>query len=458
MHDSAYGVLGISFDGLAISGIVNEFLHVATIFKSDGYHVFLDLGGDIIPRGDGGPSDRFVPQWSRCIRCAGALLPEGYDPALIEEAKQSVIRGSPVAAVDRYTSVYRGLAAGIVASMEHHAVRVLVVENGTLPDNPLFTEALYLAIDDYGERHSLDRYVLWRDHDLMWSTEPHVYGSFPYAGVRRPTPNKHIHYCVATEWMQKRFEAWARDIPCHVIPNRFHVSKDPDIASLRHPTLRQTYGIPDDALLIARCTRVIPQKTIERDLRLIQILQQRLVEVGDHRRIYLFVTGPTNEDPAEFRRLRELEAALSIDGQVIWGNGLLPFNSMLGASIGGADRFSVRDLLAEADLSSFLTSYDYEGFGNPPGEAMAFGLPFMVTSYELYDEVYGRRGAVAPVLSIKRDSRPEEPIPDSFVSWVMRALTDREYRERAVARNHAICKRFFSLNALAEQIHELFGR
>ncbi|HJQ40030.1 MAG TPA: glycosyltransferase family 4 protein [Thermoanaerobaculia bacterium] len=385
------------------------------------------------------------------------LLPQGYNSALIEEAKQSVIRGTPVSAVDRYMNVCRKLASGLVATMERHAVRVLVIENGTLPDNPLFTEAIYLAVDEYGERHGLDRYVLWRDHDLMWSTEPHVYGSFPYPGVRRPKPNKYIHYCVATEWMQRRFEAWARDVPCHVIPNRFHVPA-PDLASRRDPTLRQTYGVPEDALLIARCTRVIPQKTIVRDLRLVQVLQRRLAEAGDHRRIYLFVTGPTGEDPAEFRRLRELSVALSVDSQVIWGNGLLPFNSVLGASMPDADRFSVRDLLAEADLSSFLTSYDYEGFGNPPGEAMAFGLPFIVTSYELYDEVYGRKGTVAPVLSIKRDSQPDAPIPDSFLSWVMRALTDREYRERAIVRNQAICKRYFSLDALAEQVQELFNR
>jgi glycosyltransferase involved in cell wall biosynthesis len=120
------------------------------------------------------------------------------------------------------------------------------------------------------------------------------------------------------------------------------------------------------------------------------------------------------------------------------------------------NRFSIRDLLAEADLNSFLTTYDYEGFGNPPGEAMAMGVPFMSTTYELYQEVYGSKGAIAPLLPIDRATAPDAPIPESFINWTLRTLTNNDYREQVTKRNREICQRFFSLETLERQLRELF--
>ncbi|HET8796698.1 MAG TPA: glycosyltransferase, partial [Thermoanaerobaculia bacterium] len=100
---------------------------------------------------------------------------------------------------------------------------------------------------------------------------------------------------------------------------------------------------------------------------------------------------------------------------------------------------------------------DYEGFGNPPGEAMAMGVPFIATTYELYHEVYGSKGAIAPLWPIGRDSSPSDPIPESFITWTIRTLKDRGYREQIVTRNLEICRRFFSLDALGRQLREIFG-
>jgi hypothetical protein len=45
--DTSPSILGISFDGLAISGIVNEFLNVAAVLRGDRFRVLFDLGYDI---------------------------------------------------------------------------------------------------------------------------------------------------------------------------------------------------------------------------------------------------------------------------------------------------------------------------------------------------------------------------------------------------------------------------
>lgn len=452
MSEIRCSILGVSFDGLAISGIVNEFLNVAAVLRGESFRVLFDLGYDITMGRTVETGDPFLPEWVEVVRCVRAR-PRGYTKEVVEEAVERVVAGTSISAAEVYDDLCGRLAGLLVETFTREKVRFLVVENGTLPDNPLFTEAVYLAILEYGARQRLGKYVLWRDHDLMWSAEPHLYGPYPYTGVRKPEGNEYIHYAVATKWMQTRMRAWAPSATYHIIPNRFF---SPAPAPPTGRSLRAAYGVPENSYLIARCTRVVPQKCIGRDLRLLDELRRRLAAAGDRREVFLFVTGPTSEEPAEFERLRGLERTLSVEGQVIWGDGLLPFNPRMIDATARGSRFSIHELLAEADLSSFLTSYDYEGFGNPPGEAMAMGVPFISTTYELYHEVYGSKGAIAPLLPIDRASSLDESLPESFVLWTLRTLTDGEYRAQIVNRNLDVCRRFFSLDALERQLREIF--
>lgn len=451
MPESQPSLLGISFDGLAVSGIINEFLNVADVVRQHHLRVLLDIGYDITMGRtvDLGPA--YFPPWVNLVRSIGDSHPQGYIPRLVEDVIAHVVSGKPISAAKEYTDVCSRLVSALLETFCRQNVRLLVVENGTLPDNPLFTEALYLAIEAYGTHRGFGKYVLWRDHDLMWSAEPHFFGSYPYPGVRKPDANPYIHYAVATEWMRLRMQAWAPSAEYEIIPNRFFRPNTKKTCG----QFRSAYGIPEDAFLIARCTRVVPQKCIERDLRLADELQRRLAVSGDRRKVFLFVTGPVKEDPQEFERLLTIERQLSLAGQIVWGDGLLPFNPAL-IPKSNRNHFSVSDLLGEADLSSFLTCYDYEGFGNPPGESMAMGVPFISTTYELYHEVYGSKGAIAPLWPINRSSTPADPIPESFIEWTLKVLTDTEYRAQITRRNLEICERFYSISALQRQMENMF--
>ncbi len=447
-------IVGISFDGLPASGIVNEILNAADVLRGHGLQVLIDLGYDITLNRPLGKYDHLFPEWAVLFRSLGETLPASYCSEALEEARCRVIGGLPVTASPAHNKLCQDLAELLAATFSRERTQLLLVENGTLPDNPLFTEALYQAVEEYGRLNSLGKYVLWRDFDLMWSAEPHLYGSYPYPGVRKPAPNRFIHYAVATNWMKRRMQAWAPGVQYSVIPNRFFI---PALQDHKSASFRSAYSIPTNAFLIARCTRVIPQKCIERDLRLFSQVQRRLAAVGDHRKVVLFISGPTREDSQEFQRLCSLASTLDIAGQVIWGDGLLPLNPRIGRAEAGPGLFSIGDLLAESNLSSFLTSYDYEGFGNPPGEAMAMGVPFISTTYELYHEVYGSRGAIAPLLPIDRTSSPSEPIPEYFVDWTMRVLTDASYRSNIIHNNLEVCKIHFSMTALRLQLEQLFN-
>ncbi|MET9224313.1 glycosyltransferase [Lentzea sp. NPDC003310] len=399
---------GVSFDATAMSGVVVEFLKTAKSFTDRGYRVHLDLGYDI--KAD---KDRFftdyrherVPDWVTLDRVDGIAAIAGYHREFVAATLESV-RRDEVPDTERVTAE---LAAAIVRTWEDRGVDLVVVENGTLPENVAYTKALYRAIATYGARHDLGRYVLWRDHDLMWQSEPAKYGSFPYPATPPMVNSPHIHYFALHEEARRRTLEWMPHLRnLDVLPNTFTPPSRPG-----RPDFRQRYGIAPDTRLLARCTRIIPQKRIDRDLHLLAHLPGTC----------LFVAGDTEEDPAETARLRALARELQVD--VVFGGVLEPCEST-------GDGFSVRDLLAHADVVSFLTSYDYESFGNPVGEAIAAGVPYIASRYALYDTVYG--GYEAPVLDIREHDLPTA----GFARQVHELMTDAERRAHVVAHNRQL--------------------
>src|SRR5947199_1656867 len=262
MDKRSDSILGISFDGLAISGIVNEFLNSADILRQLGLRVLFDPGYDITFRRDLDPQP--LPCWVNELRVLGDKLPSAYCPEILTEATSKVTGGTTIVDCKVYDNLCADLSNLILNTRLRENVRYLLVENGTLPDNPIFTDSLYNAILEYGAIKSFGKYVLWRDYDLMWSAEPHLYGPYPYSGVRRPTSNRYIQYAVLTEWMKRRMQAWAPRVDYQVIPNRFYLQE----LRKKDRSLHASYPIPEHEYLVARCTRVIPQKCIERDLRL----------------------------------------------------------------------------------------------------------------------------------------------------------------------------------------------
>lgn len=432
---------------------------MAEIFHRRGFPIYLDPGYDLhVYAGNFGRSfgeeARHLPEWIQLVRVLGHPLPDSYTPEIVERLRKEVARGAwdqPPGRSKAWSNLHDTLRKRIVGTLQKLRARFLIVENGTLPENPLVTEALYDAIEHYGTKARLGRYVLWRDFDLMWSVEKHRYGPFPYRGVSSLRPSQYIQYAVATDWMRRRMSKWVPRVPIAVLPNRFS-SSHPDLCTRKR--FREALSIPDNAILIARCTRVIPQKCIERDLRLTKILLERLRHGGSDREVFLFITGPVDEDPGATAKLQALAAQLKLNGNIVWGDGLLPYNPLVRRGF-ESNGFSVADLLHASDVSSFLTSYGFEGFGNPPGEAMAIGAPYITTSYELYNEVYRDRGAVAPVLEISRSTTCSTPIKTSFVAEVLRLIFDTSYQRSVLDNNSRVWQKHFSIEHLEGEIQRI---
>jgi len=163
---------GVSFDATPLSGVVVEFLKTARRLAARGYRVHLDLGYDI--KADKGAFFRpyrdeagLLPEWVTLDRVEGVEEIRGYDGAFAGRVLSEVVQAGNGALRPEIDRIAGELADRMVATWERLGVTMVMVENGTLPENLTYTEALYRAIDRYGARHRLGRFVFWRDHDLM---------------------------------------------------------------------------------------------------------------------------------------------------------------------------------------------------------------------------------------------------------------------------------------------------
>ncbi|MFC0542005.1 glycosyltransferase [Kutzneria chonburiensis] len=427
---------GISFDATPISGLVVEFVKTASVFRDRGHRVHLDLGYDI--KADKNAFFRpyreessALPDWVRLDRpCLAGI--EGYQAEFVAEVLREVVGAGRADLLPQVEALACLVAERIVAAWRRAQVTFVVVENGTLPENIIYTKALYQAIALYGREAGLGRFVLWRDHDLMWQSEPGSgkYGREPYPHAVQPVDSPHIQYVALHDEAARKTLSWARDLhDIAVLPNTFDHSPPRPL-----PGFRAHFGIPEGVPIIARCTRVIPQKRIDRDLHLIAQLSD----------VHLFVAGDPAEDPDEFLRLQRLGADLGVTERVVFGGRLAPREVRTGRA------YSIRDLLAEATLASFLTSYDYESYGNPIGEAIASGVPYLTSDYALYHTVYGHLGFRAPVLTAD--------LPDqSFVDSVAELLLDEGKRARMAEHNHRIGRQHFDRDRTEQLVDDMLA-
>lgn len=165
---------GISFDGAPISGLIVEFVKTARLFHDRGIRVHLDLGYDI--KADKNAFFRpytdeaeLLPEWIELDRIEAVQGIDGYTPELVTAVLREVIgRGDDSRLRSVMHSVTATLRDRILAKWTELGISFVLVENGTLPENVIYTRALYQAIEEYGNRHRLGCFVLWRDHDLMW--------------------------------------------------------------------------------------------------------------------------------------------------------------------------------------------------------------------------------------------------------------------------------------------------
>ncbi|WP_336708806.1 MULTISPECIES: glycosyltransferase [unclassified Cedecea] len=441
----------ISFDAVAVSGITVEALKVSQSLKQKGINSYLDLGYDIkVDKGNfNKPYDHELEIYRDAFtltRISGITSVPHYSPEFIEKAHAVLISERLSVSFEEKAEIIRAveyssqsLAERILLQWEQLRICTVIVENGTLPENIIYTRALYLAIEQYGHRHQLGNFVIWRDHDLMWNSEKNImkYGLPPYNHAIKPIKSPFISYVTLNNDLKEKLEHWCqREVDIHVVKNTYSFTGQQALKNIR-----SSLDISADDIVIARTTRIIPQKRLDRDVLLVQRLNHLFRKHNIDKTVWLLIAGDTREHATHAGELEQLAQELDIKPYVKF-LGPLHHNFMPKSQ----GKITIEDLYHSCDLVSFLTSWDYDSYGNPIGEAISSQRCYITTRYEYYPEVYGQHGFEAPVMPISdgQDGLPDE----AFINEVFLLLTNKPEMDRIAAKNFAIGKNILSNNVM----------
>ncbi|MCW1754914.1 MULTISPECIES: glycosyltransferase [Rhizobium] len=439
------GAIFVSFDAVAVSGITVEALKIAKKLARKGVKSYLDLGYDIkIDKGKFNKpykneheiySDLFTLVRVDEIDC----IPH-YNLDFIERSHNVLIGRNTIVSLEEQEEIVlainessRQLARRIVQLWERLNIIHVIVENGTLPENIIYTKALYLAIDVYGKRHGLGNFAIWRDHDLMWNSEMAAmkYGPAPYPHAVKPVASSHITYVTLNNHLKNKLEEWCHHgVEIKVQKNAYDFTKLGN-----YTNIREKLSIRDNDILIARTTRIIPQKRLDRDIYLVSRLNRLFRQNGIDRKVFLVVAGDPHEDHASYQELRALATTLGVEP-------FINFIGLLQHERSQTRPYTIEDLYFSCDLVSFLTSWGYDSYGNPIGEAISFQRCYITTNYEYYWEVYGQHGFEGPVMAIsdKEDGLPDE----AFIDGLFRFVNNKQLMNDVAQSNFEIGKKVLS--------------
>lgn len=443
--------LFISFDAVAMSGITVEALKIAKKIQQKNIPCYLDLGYDIkIDKGNfNKPYKDEYAQYQGIFtltRLPGLTTIPDYNQTFLHKVYTClIIQSTPINAeqkkhlLQRVEHCAQQVADALYQHWQTHNVRYLIVENGTLPENIIYTRALYIAIKQYGQAKNLARFVLWRDHDLMWNSEKGAqkYGPPPWPHAVKPIHSPHISYVTLNNDLKEKLERWCDE------PVEIQVKKNTyDFTLKTSPkSLRKKLNISDTDIVIARTTRIIPQKRIDRDIILTHRLNQLFLRDASPRKVWLLIAGDENENYTHYKQLRQHIDRLQLTDCVCF-LGSLPHDCMPNVS----SDWSIEDLYHACDLVSFLTSWDYDSYGNPVGEAISSKRCYISSQYEYYQEVYGQYGFQAPIMptSFEDDGLPQ----DAFIADVYALLNDAVRMQNVAEENYQLGKRVLTNDIL----------
>lgn len=207
--------------------------------------------------------------------------------------------------------------------------------------------------------------------------------------------------------------------PSKMVPN----GVDPSLFMsdrVRRSETRKTLGIPEDAPVLITVSALQGRKGIEKVLDVVGHLKQSMPDIR-----YILCGDGNDKDRQAFRAK---VAAL----------GIVPNVHFMG------NQKDVSGFYNAADLFVFLP--EFEGFGIVALEAMASGLPLIVSQGSAFPEILAEGGGVMV----------DPDVPADIARTIHVLLQDREQRLLMGAAGRAVVEKKYSWDAVASQLETIF--
>lgn len=398
----------VSGDGLPTSGLLTVFRNVLQVGRDLGcvdVPVATDLGYAWRPdKSEYFPSGGARPARSGWMEVTGRRIEDGMsdgargkellsirDAVAVYDSQDAAAREELEARIAQLSDAYRVYFAEWLEEFDPDWIFGL---NMTLSDAVPATAGLHAAVHD----HFADRpggMIFW-DHDLFGSCAIHdpetgarIYPERPNSLTPLPQDDGHTRWIVISDGLADEAAAYPTDAVPEVVSNLLPRVPGHEIEA-RHREFAAEQGLEAGRPVLLDPVRVFRIKGVDVALRLLAEMKDAAHATGEPVP-YLLVFGGLDEDPVYAREVLELGAALGVEEDVRFLDGV-PLTSS--REPGGGWRLDEVDLLRVACASSGGVVFtpgvtDVETVGLGPGLAAMAGLPCLTTEYDVFEPVYG---------------------------------------------------------------------
>ena len=274
-------------------------------------------------------------------------------------------------------------------------------------------------------------------HDFYWERD-----RFRVSSVKDllryafPPALPQIQHIVINSLQEEEFSR-RTGLSCRIIPNVMDFANPPPPADEYALQFRDAIGLEEGDLMILQPTRVVARKGIEHAIELVSRL-------GLPHAKLIISHGSGDEGNVYLDRILEYAEIMGIE--LLMAGSWISENRETGPD--GKPRFTLSDLLAQADLVTYPS--EYEGFGNAFLEAIYHRRPVVCNRYLIY------RTDIEPCgfRTITFDGF----LSHETVEQTHHVLHDTAFREEMVDHNYRVAQEFFSYEVLEAELRLIIER
>ena len=361
----------------------------------------------------------------------------GRLPQLTVAARQSIMESIEERGADVAHELYE-----LIRSLD---IDVLIAENtNAMPMTLLGGMAVHRVATE------MRLATIFHHHDFWW--ERSRFSDNQIRGLLdriMPPADLGLEHVVISSYAAHILTSIKRVVP-HVIPNCEDFDNPVGLDDYNR-RLRSELGFADNDLLVVQPTRIVPRKKLEDSVRLLGRLLVRYPEYRDRLRYVVSLYQGDEPNANYIEQIRELADELGVDLRLISDR----VASQRGSDQAGRPLFTNRDVLANADLVTYLPIW--EGFGNALLESMAARVPVVTTTYLVYKTDIKVTGIRNIEIRDRYDETGALVVTDDVVDYIHWTLTHRDEARERIDRDFQIANREFGIGVLRERISHLFG-
>jgi glycosyltransferase involved in cell wall biosynthesis len=377
----------------------------------------------------------------RCYWLAGELDREPRQSYLVPEAhfkheKNLWIndrifgrRGRQAKVTDTIQAIKTILKVAIEEYLDRFNIDLLIVENAlTIP----LHIPLGLAITEIIAERQIP--AIAHHHDFYWErTRFSITAVDDYLRMAFPPKLNTIEHVVINSAAQEEL-ALRTGISSTIIPNVLDFEQPPAMDPNHATAFRDSLELSENDKIILQPTRIVQRKGIEHAIELVQHLND-----DRYKLVISHEAGDEGMEYAEWLKSNALEH--HVDLRLVNVHVADPLNG----AAKNAQPYTLWDIYPHADFITYPSLY--EGFGNAFLEAVYFKKPLLINRYAIFVRDIEPKGFDLIVM--------DGFLTEKNIAQVRTVLESPPQRQKMVAHNYGVAKRYYSYAVLRRQLNTL---